>query len=362
MKRLENEYTGVGILAIAFIIFVVTDTLAILVTSIAENQYLGIFTYGYVMGQLGVLAVWATIGPNKFWIRWPLSFAMLIIGFNTLIFAIYISVEPIGFTDLNEFLRFNFMMPLMFLAAQAPIWLARILIGWRVRRPQDAASEKERKFGILEILIVMTYFGGSLALGKFAMDAPDPTQGVVMTIAMSLYSSMWVLMFAIPALLGVLLPNHTRGTVAVLILYFASIFLVPTTAIWLLAGGFSMEAVGGIGLFVFGCALSYVSYLLVLKAYGYVLEVRVGKMSNVVESPFADTGSPFADTSAWEALQMQGLYQNMDASEADGERASNLASDAASVESASEMKLANPFKPSDSTVSASGEESDDGET
>ncbi len=296
MKQFSNEDTrGVALLSGFFLYSLILNSIGILVSSLLESEHAIAFSMGAVLGELGVLAVWATIGPNRFWIRWPMAFAMIAIGFNIGLFSIYLLNGTSG-PDIYATLRMNFMLPLVMLSAQSPLWIGRIVIGWRIRRPGRSSLNKERRFGILEIMGVMSYFGGAMALCRFVTDGDMADQALVMSLMMAVYAGMWMLMFVIPLLMGILLPTHTPGTLAVLISYFSLMLLLPLALIGFFAGSAAFAAIGGWLLFLGGCSSTFAAFLVVLKACDYLLEIRMGATSNIIESPFDEDGeSPFAD-------------------------------------------------------------------
>lgn len=294
MKNSRNDFEGLPLLLAIAAACLALNIVGVSLTMLLKTEFGGIFMAGFVLGQLGVVTLWATIGANKFWIRWPICFALLVLGFNSITTTMYFSPD-VGIRDFQEVMRMNALLPMVFLVAQAPLWLARIIIGWRLRRLESTGNDAERRFGIQEILIVMAYFGVSMAVSRFATDQPNSPDGLLTTFVFSIFGAMWILMFGIPMLMGVLLPNHTRATAGVLIAYFFLMFAVPTVGSWLLVQAISFTFFGGLLLFFFGSSLSFASYVVLLKAQGFLLEVNVGGVSNVEESPFAHDGggSPF---------------------------------------------------------------------
>ncbi len=297
MKQLSKEdMRGVGLVTGFFLYSLVLNGIALLAATRLPNEFAGAFAGGCVMGELGFMALWATIGPNRFWVRWPIAFAMVVIGFNEGLLLIATGVNE---QWLRALFQVNLMIPLIFLSAQAPLWLGRIVIGWRVRRPAVNSSGNERRFGILEIMLVMFYFGFAMALCRFVTQVGGNSESLAMSLVLAVYSSMFMLMFATPLLMGILLPTHTRGTLAVLISYFSLMVLLPLVAVWFLAGAGSVIAAGVWLSLLAGVSATFVAFCVILKANGYQLEIRMGQTSNIIESPFDENGeSPFADSEA----------------------------------------------------------------
>ena len=103
-----------------------------------------------------------------------MSAAVLVLGWNLIVLTLFVASGDQFIREFDQWLRMNCILPLALLAGQAPIWLGRIILGWRIRRPGGASAEKERRFGILEIMMAMTYFGGAIALTRFAFNEDDP--------------------------------------------------------------------------------------------------------------------------------------------------------------------------------------------
>ena len=139
---------------------------------------------GALLGQLGVLTVWAVFGTQRLHVRWPLA----IVG-ATLVwtFGFFLLVADEGqrhggpgtpnYDALRETLC---LVPIVFLAAQLPLWILKGIVGSRVARDAAGnlvATAPSRQFGILHLLGVTTVFAVAMGLASVTLSHLSDTPG-----------------------------------------------------------------------------------------------------------------------------------------------------------------------------------------
>jgi hypothetical protein len=130
---------------------------------------------GVVVGQFGLLATWAVLGPWRLYAQW---FVALLVGlslFLAFMGGIVLVYPPRSLRQEFSpiFLQMILGVMAFLVAAQAPLWCIRLLRGWRlVLRGTDTAQTaiESRQLQVRDILIVMTilalYLGTANAVSK----------------------------------------------------------------------------------------------------------------------------------------------------------------------------------------------------
>jgi MFS family permease len=135
----------------------------------------GFIIGGVIVGQFGLLATWAVLGPWRLYSQW---FVALLVGlglFLAFMGGIVMVDPPRSFRQEFSpiFLQMILGMMAFLVAAQVPLWCIRLLRGWRlVLRGTDTAQTaiESRQLQVRDILIVMTilavYLGTASAVSK----------------------------------------------------------------------------------------------------------------------------------------------------------------------------------------------------
>lgn len=123
---------------------------------------------GLLVGEWNWLAVWAVLGPTPCKIRLVEVSGGMLALFVGLLAAASVH-DPIAPRDLAPAAC---LFPLAFIATQAPLWLLRFLLGWRIRAKQNSAgsaSDDARRFDLRHIFaataVVAVCLGAARAAG-----------------------------------------------------------------------------------------------------------------------------------------------------------------------------------------------------
>ena len=232
---------------------------------------------GFFAGQFGLLATWAVLGP---WRLYPQWFAALLVGLG-LFLAVVLGLSLVGQHVFpprwKEFLQVILAIFALLVAAQLPLWLIRLLRGWRlVLRGADAARTaiESRQLQIREIFIAMTILavalgtmnlvfgrGGSRHVERFLIEFLTPCGVTVIWSALVLPICLWVCFGA--SAIGV--------RIAVLLGYLIAVTTIVMGVVLAVSGDAPPEAIGFVLLLHVGLLATVFSGLGLARACGYVL-------------------------------------------------------------------------------------------
>lgn len=125
--------------------------------------------YGLVLAQVGLLSAWAVLGPHRIGVQWPASL-LILVGLVVMICLGTAAGNPRS--DLRSALRSMLGLPLLFAMAQLPLWILRLVAGWRIV-PSGAAetitTRGPRQFGVQDLLGVTAAVALILGLAQFGL-------------------------------------------------------------------------------------------------------------------------------------------------------------------------------------------------
>jgi hypothetical protein len=125
---------------------------------------------GILFGQLAVLAVWGALGPRSLLVRWPLC---LLAG-EALFSVVSLSSAVAGHSDIVEYVVGTLLLPTLYLAVQAPVWLLRLITGCRIvrRREGESPPKRSRQFRVRDLLVATTMVALTLGLAQLGLSVP----------------------------------------------------------------------------------------------------------------------------------------------------------------------------------------------
>jgi hypothetical protein len=123
------------------------------------------FVLGCTLAQGNALAAWLAWSEGAFlrrlFVHWGIAAGLCSIWLAAL--AIFVKPQDAIFVQSSIVLA----VPLVSLAAQSPLWLARQLFGWRLVRESDGGGiAPDPKLTIRDLLLAMLVVGGALGLGR----------------------------------------------------------------------------------------------------------------------------------------------------------------------------------------------------
>ncbi len=258
------------------------------------------FVAGAAAAQVGLLAIWAVLGPQPLLVRWSASLAV-----GVLLWCVWLmGVDFVESLDSAEIAGGALVLPLILLAVQVPLWILKAATGWRIvltgtKIPTSPAEV--RQFGLQHILGATTVMAVALGLASLALPGggaaslPDISQWLELMLACLMVCVVSALS-TIPCLWAAFVARNKAGGAVVIGVY---VLLVSVLALIVLSAWGPGPAVEGLRLFLpflGGVAAVLLGGLHAARSAGYVL-LRPRRMQRAATSG----GSPSTGESASDA-------------------------------------------------------------
>lgn len=131
--------------------------------------------FGAIGAEGGLHAIWCVLAPVGLIKRFAVGIgtALVLFGAWALGYGVYVSLEPYLYDDYWEIVVTGLLcLPLVAIAIQLPLWLARAWLGWRVLHRADPSRQSGgAAFGIRDILVATAVLALALSAAKLAV--PD---------------------------------------------------------------------------------------------------------------------------------------------------------------------------------------------
>jgi hypothetical protein len=240
---------------------------------------------GVAAGQFGLLATWAVLGPWPLYRQW---FAALAVEIG-LLAALFLGISAIAdhgpMSNWKELVQFILACIAIAVAVQLPLWLARLLRGWRlVPRGTDASrlAIESRQLQIRDILIAMTLVAFTLGTLKYVCQghgARMEMQAILSILAACVAALVWsalLLPMCVWATFGASSIGVRIVVLAGYLLTLATIVLGIVTAVSLAASGRTVRILEPMAFAAFlashvALLVTLLSGLWLARACGYVL-------------------------------------------------------------------------------------------
>jgi hypothetical protein len=197
--------------------------------------------FGWNLAQVGLLSVGMTLGHESFLRRLTICCALAMVllvlwiaGASTTMHLGRLIELPLR----REGRMLTVGMPVIFLASQIPLWIARIYFGWRFEQPLPTdpatapASPSEGKLSLRDLFITTALISVVLGLGRLIATSPRVSSGADLWIPLALAalaSTVISLITTLPLLRILSLPHSLP------------VCLVLATGYTLLAGGIAVS-------------------------------------------------------------------------------------------------------------------------
>jgi hypothetical protein len=194
--------------------------------SLGGSEFVGILTLGAVAAQLGLLAIVGAMGPGRHALRLIATFAVAAGLLMVLILGIGYGERggPSGRLVGGLFL----LLPVILLAAQAPLWLFRAWTGRWIRAASGAAVAnpvRKTQFGVAQMMWATALIAVSVALARGALvlwtEESDhiPAPEWVLLAAECGVIAIASGLVAVPATAAVMMPKSPGGAVLLIVVY-----------------------------------------------------------------------------------------------------------------------------------------------
>jgi len=233
-----------------------------------------IFVAGAFVGLNGLPVIWAALRTERLGLRFVVTFVIVgVFLFNLLLGLTASNGWP---PSVPHLWRPFFLLPLIFLITQSPLWIMRAAFGWRIIRTDVEPSEpsgRSRQFGIRELLIVTAVIALAFAMARWAL-TDDRTGriewwGFLWPLLATFF---WSLLVAPPTVWFTFKTTHLLAVGVKVSLYTAFVIVLVSGIAMIAAGGrVAGELVLAIALFHIGVLLVLWSGLALLRHLGFSL-------------------------------------------------------------------------------------------
>lgn len=165
----------------------------------------GLFS-GPVGAQLGLLAIWAALGPRPWRVRLPTTLIIAMALRGILVLGAMASLEPSA-DEVRDRAQSLLFVPLVFLAAQLPLWILRVATGYRIvldANQQADPPTESRQFGVQHILVATALVAIALGLASTALAPQIERSGAasawIRLLILCVVCSLWSAFFTLPCL------------------------------------------------------------------------------------------------------------------------------------------------------------------
>jgi len=145
-------------------------------------------TVGCILAQGCLLAAWLAWGDQPFWQRLLRHWIVAAILYLVWVAGLWVSGQALGQPDQFRFRQISMMVglsvPLMSIAAQLPLWIARQMFGWRLIRGEENDGTRRAPLSIRDLMTATVVVAVALALARLA---PSPDGKPI--------GMLWVIMF-----------------------------------------------------------------------------------------------------------------------------------------------------------------------
>jgi len=165
-RRLVDQ-TGLWMLVSVAGLALLADLLVLPLMKVFDQRDWGaVWVYvcmGLIVAQGGALTVWLAWGPEPFWLRLLGHWCLAGVALAFWLLGVWAAEGP---NDLREALGIvGPALPLVSLAAQAPLWLVRQFCGWRLV-PREAPPDAAAPLSIRDLMVATLLAGLSLAAAR----------------------------------------------------------------------------------------------------------------------------------------------------------------------------------------------------
>ena len=187
----SNDRFPSALLALLIAISLASDFLMVLAPAIIPALPIVYFpllqaTVGCALAQGCLLAAWLAWGYQPFWQRLLRHWIVAAILYLVWVAGLWVAGQALGQPD--QFRQLSMMVglsvPLMSIAAQLPLWIARQMFGWRLIRGEENDDTRRAPLSIRDLMTATVVVALALALARLA---PSPDGKPI--------GMLWVIMF-----------------------------------------------------------------------------------------------------------------------------------------------------------------------
>jgi len=230
---------------------------------------------GVIGAQVGLLAIWAVFGPQRWSLRLPVTLTYVGLVYTMVAMGV-IAVAPSAI-EWQEAVDDFLSLPAFFLSVQFPLWLLRAATGWRVVRADkrdEPSPTGSRQFHLRDLFVATTLVAvacglAGVELSSEAEAAPWWIPGAVLLAASALST--------LPCLWATLVDRRRRIGTAVVTVYTLLLIGAVGTIVSVIPGAGPRNDVLLASASFFGSLMAVMLGVLhVVRRCGYIIR-RVGR-------------------------------------------------------------------------------------
>ncbi len=235
---------------------------------------------GAISAELALTATWAVLGPGRACWRF-LAACLATAGLAFVLLVLFVVTLQYG-PDAADILSMLLFLPLVFLAAQVPLWLLRFVGGYQLvdlHQPRDDGPVAARQFDLAHLFGATTVLAVTFGLARCGIqlwdaDASQVWIGLLITCG---FVVAYVVLTTLPSLWAVFGPRKNRGLAIFLLAFYSlALGLASLAFLSLIFGPAPGEAVAAFMAFHAALVIATVIPFALLRALDYRLE-RPGK-------------------------------------------------------------------------------------
>ncbi len=240
------------------------------------------FCCGLLAAQYALLGIWAVLGPQRLFVRWPLALLVGWFLYGVLLFGFAaVSLDGLQYAW-EPALQIAALLPAMFVCVQIPLWGLKTITGGRIAHGSDERipAAELRQFSLSQILTITTVLAFALGCMQFgfAMEVwPGPLRREEFAIFCGILG-VGALFMVVPCVCIIFLARELRVGVIMGTIY--SVVLAALAMILLRAqGGSDAAMTAGLLAFVLGLMGTQLGVLSLFRLRGYRLQTAFRKPS-----------------------------------------------------------------------------------
>ena len=311
MDHPENQPEGgnSGGILLLIVGFALVDLLTPEMLKESRSPELPALLAGAIVAQPALLAIWAVMGPQRLLVRWLRS--LLAAAFFWCVFLLGMTMAAVTPRDVVEMAKGTFMLPLAFLAVQLPLWVLKMVTGWRIiagGTKDSSPPSASRQFQLQHILGATAAVAAAMGLASAGLpyfSGPngnaDPSMWLWLMLICLICGACSALS-TLPCLWAAFVARNKAASTKIIAVYALVMSVLVVAVVSAIAGSTPPgKVMAAFILFHGSLAFVLLGSLHIARSYGYVL-LRPGRMQPTVtptgSSPFVDPSDPFEPPSA----------------------------------------------------------------
>jgi hypothetical protein len=211
-----------------------------MLNELMENSriiFLVMFPLGLIAGELLLAAVWAVLGPTRFWRRWFGTLAIVLLLHAALVAGMVVDGVSSGFRQF--YAVSTLFLPLVFLCSQFPLWLLRLGLGRGLNLENQPSTPRTGsvQFQMRELLTAFALIGIAMAAARLAVllddlggeRSDDLSPWLSLATACALFG-VWSTLGVVPCVWAAFLATNRRRALFAFVPYVIALVLVAAAA------------------------------------------------------------------------------------------------------------------------------------